>query len=241
MNNSLYVHLTRQSGLMKEMDIIATNLANMNTVGYRREATVFSEYIKKTDDDLGSLSMTATRARYADNAQGALRQTGSQLDFAIEGDAFFQVQAPQGVRMTRAGSFALSPTGGLVTLDGYPVLDEGGAAIQLPPGAANFAVSPDGAISVDGQALARLGVVAPQDSIAIRRDGDSLYIADGPVQQSETARVSQGFVEHSNVDAVVEISRMIEVQRAYELGQSLVEEDDQRLRETIRTLGETQN
>ena len=163
MDNPLYVQMTRQSGLLKEIDMIAGNLANMNTTGYRREGLVFSEYVQATSDELGSLSMTAARARFADDAQGPISQTNSPFDLAIEGDGFFQVQTNNGPRLTRAGSFTVSPEGALVTLHGYPVLDKGGAPIQLPPGLERFSVAPDGAVEADGVAIAQIGLVAPQE------------------------------------------------------------------------------
>ncbi|MEM9725571.1 MAG: flagellar hook-basal body complex protein [Pseudomonadota bacterium] len=238
MNNAVYTQLTRQTGLQREMDLIAGNMANMNTTGFRREGVVFSEFLRDTDDRLGSLSMAAVRTRYAEPAQGALTQTLSQLDLAVEGEGFFQVQTPDGPRLTRAGAFAISADNQLVTPEGFPVLDNGGAAIQLPAGFERMSVAVDGLISVDGEAFGQMALVTPIDPLAVRREGGSLYIADGGVQPSEGAKISQGFLEGSNVNAVEEITRMIEVQRAYELGQSMLERMDDRMRTVIRTMGE---
>lgn len=238
MDNAHYVQLTRQAGLLKEIDLIAGNLANMNTTGYRREATVFSEYIKRTEDHIGSLSMTAARARYADETQGPLTQTNSPLDMAIEGDGFFQVQTANGVRLTRAGAFTLSPENTLVTLHGYPLLDNGGAPVQLPGAYKTFSVAPDGAVEVDGQAIGQIGIVEPQEARALRRDGDTIFNPEGPVLPSQNGRIAQGFIESSNVNSVTEITRMIEVQRSYELGQKLLDRSDEMVRTLVRQMGE---
>ncbi|MEL6979745.1 MAG: flagellar hook-basal body complex protein [Pseudomonadota bacterium] len=238
MDNASYVHLTRQTGLLREMDIISTNLANISTHGYRREGAVFSEFVEHTEDALGSLSMTAARTRFADDEPGPLKQTGSQLDFAIEGPGFFQVQTPNGVRLTRAGAFALTAEGQLTTFQGHAVLSQGGAPVQVPPTTAVVSVSPDGVVSADGGVVGEIGLVAVQNPNALRRDGATMFEATEGVVPSETSRIAQGFLESSNVVAVEELSRMIEVQRAYELGQSMLTRDDDLVRNVIRTLGE---
>lgn len=238
MDNPIYVQLTRQSGLLKEINMIAGNLANMNTSGYRREGTIFSEFVKSTDDHLGSLSMTAARSRYADQSPGPVTETNGSFDMAIEGDGFFQVQTADGVRLTRAGAFTLSPENTLVTLHGYPVLDDGGAPIQLPATFERFSVAPDGVLAVDDQVIGVIGLVTPDDPKALRRAGDTLFSAEGAVLPAETAKVAQGFIESSNVSPVAEITRMIEVQRAYELGQTLMDRSDEMVRNLVRQLGE---
>lgn len=237
MSNASYVSLTRQSGLQKELDIIAANLANMNTHGYRREGAVFSEYIQNTDDALGSLSMTAARARYVDLSPGALERTGAPLDLAITGDAFFQVQGADGPRLTRAGSFTLNPDFQLVTLEGLPVLDVGGAPVQLPAGDGQISIAADGVISVEGQVVGQIGLVTVATPTAIRREAGTLHVAEEPPIPAEDATLSQGFLETSNVDPVTEITRMISVQRAYELAQGLVDRQDQLKGSAISTIG----
>ena len=135
MDNALYVNLSRQSALMNELTTIATNIANMNTTGFRREASVFSEFIRAVDGPSGSLSMTAARSRYADTQQGVLTQTGGAFDFAVEGDGYFQVQTPAGMRLTRAGAFTPNTENQLTTLEGFPVLNNAGAPVFIPPDA----------------------------------------------------------------------------------------------------------
>ena len=234
MDNSAYVSITRQMGLLSEMQTIAQNVANANTVGYRREGLVFSEFVKATGND--SVSMAQAKARFIDSSQGVLDRTGSTLDFAIEGDGFFRIETANGERLTRAGNFALNPDGEIVTPDGQRVLSADGAAIVIPDGEGAVNVSSDGELSVNGNVIAQLGIAAV-DPKTLRREGDNLFSATQGTEPAENARVAQGFLEQSNVNSVTAISRMIEVQRAYELGQGMLEREHDRVTRLIQTLG----
>ena len=143
MDNAGYTTLTRQSGLRREMRIGANNIANTATSGYRQEGMVFSEYVMSIDG-ASSLSMGQGNVRNTSFDQGALTQTGGTFDFAIEGDGFFLIETPAGERLTRSGAFSPNADGDLVTMDGFRVLDAGGAPVFIPPGAADLAVSADG-------------------------------------------------------------------------------------------------
>ena len=231
-----YVTLSRQSGLMHEMRSIANNIANMSTTGFRREGVVFSEFIKAGGDANQSVSLASARGRHLDLTQGTLEPTGGTFDAAIEGDGFFLVETPQGERLTRAGHFLPGDTGDLMTPDGHFVLDEGGAPIFIPPDANDVSIATDGTISANGLPVGRVGVVKPVEGADLTREGANLFSLDGDFEPVEAPRVLQGFVEGSNVNPVVEIARMIEVQRAYELGQSFSEGESKRLSNLIDTL-----
>ena len=125
-----YVTLTRQSGLMREMQLIANNIANASTAGFRREGVVFSEYVRRLDD-APSLSMAHASARHVDLTPGETEMTGAAFDLAIEGEGFFLVETPQGNRLTRAGMFTPSAEGELVNPDGHRLLDQGGMLDRL--------------------------------------------------------------------------------------------------------------
>ena len=224
-----YVTLSRQSGLLSEMQTIANNLANMSTTGFRREGVIFSEFVKAGDTADESVSIATAHGRRIDMAQGTLEPTGGSLDVAIEGKGFFVVQTPGGERLTRAGDFLPGDAGDLMTQDGNLVLDEGGAPIFIPPDAASINIGRDGTISADGRQVARLGVVIPNDANDLAREGAMLFSTSGGYQPVEDARILQGYVEGSNVDPVREITRMIEVQRTYELGQSFSERESKRM------------
>lgn len=229
-----YTTLTRQSGLMREMQVVANNIANISTTGFRREGVVFEEYIAKTPDG-PSLSMASGDGRVIDLTQAGISQTGGAFDLAIQGDGFFQVQTPDGPRLTRAGNFAPSPTGELVTNDGYRLMDDGGAAIVLPPGATKIAVAQDGTLSADGAPVAHIGLWQPGDPLSLQHQAGTMFSADS-VQPATGGVIMQGYLEDSNVEPVQEIARMIEVQRAYELGQSFMDQEDKRMRGVVDTL-----
>ncbi|MCA3445255.1 MAG: flagellar hook-basal body complex protein [Rhodobacter sp.] len=236
MDASGYTTLTRQAGLMREMQIVANNIANASTSGFRREGMVFSEHVKRLEEG-PSLSMANGNARHVDLSQAGLSQTGGTFDFAIKGDGFFQIETPNGLRLSRAGSFAPNADGELVTPDGFRVMDEGGGAVFIPPDAAKISLAQDGTLSADGEPLTRLGLWQPVDPKQLIHEGGTLFASPGGLEPVEGGVLMQGFVEESNVNPIVEVSRMIEVQRAYEMGQGLLDREDDRVRNVIRTLG----
>lgn len=252
MDNSVYINLSRQSGLLKEMSVIANNIANVSTTGFRRQGAVFSEYViqagANTNANTGtpyqsnhsSISMGRLGAHFDDFSNGGMSQTGGIFDLAIDGEGFFRIGTPAGERLTRAGRFMTDQDGGLITVDGYSVLDEAGSSIQIPPDAGLVAIGGDGSISADGQPLGKVGIVtAPAQSLM--RTGDNLWQVrgDGPIEPLEDPKILQGFLESSNVNPIIEIARMIEVQRAYEAGQKLLEIEDERIGKTVRTIGQS--
>jgi flagellar basal-body rod protein FlgF len=234
MDGAGYTTLSRQSGLAREMQIVANNIANAATTGFRSEGMIFSEYVKAMDQG-PSLSMGQGNVRSTSFEQGALTQTTGRFDFAIEGDGYFLIETPGGERLTRSGAFAPSAAGELVTFDGFRVLDAGGAPVFVPPGV-DIAVSSDGTISAEGNPLGQIGLVRPTDPLTMVREDGVMFRAEGGFEPAETARVLQGFIENSNVNAIHQLSRMIEVQRAYELGQSFLESEDSRLRAAMKSL-----
>lgn len=230
-----YTTLTRQAGLMREMDVIAHNIANLSTSGFRREGVVFSEYVQRMEEG-PSLSMAWGNGRAVDLSQAGLTATGGTFDFAIQGEGFFLIETPDGQQLSRAGSFTPSPEGELVTPDGFRLLDEGGAPVFVPPGAGPVAMAQDGTLSVNGAPLSRIGLWQPVDPLSLRHQAGTLFSADA-VEPADGAVLRQGYLEDSNVEPVTEIARMIEVQRAYELGQTFLDREDARLRGIIETLG----
>ena len=236
MDNAIYAALTRQSGLMREMRSVANNIANANTTGFRREGVVFSEYMVPLDRRGETLAMANGRGRMVDLRPGGMTQTNGQYDLALEGDGFLMVQTPQGNRLTRAGAFMTNAEGELVNGDGYQLLDDGQAPIVIPAGVRSVGFGTDGTVSADGNPVGRVGIFASPDPAKLQHEAGTLFDPGGAVEPLEEARLRQGFLEDSNVDPVLELSRMIEVQRAYELGQSFLDQEDQRIRLTITSL-----
>lgn len=232
MDSTGYITLTRQSGLMREMQVVANNIANAATTGFRQEGVVFSEHVRGIEGG-ASLSMGHGNGRHSSFEQGSLTQTGGTFDFAIEGDGYFLVQTPNGERLTRAGSFTPNAAGDLVTHDGHAVLDAGGAPVFIPPGARALSVSPDGTISADGAFVGQIGLVTPTNPGGMTREGGVLFRTEEGFEPSENAKMMQGFVEASNVDPIGQLARMIEIQRAYEMGQSFLDSEDERVRRAM--------
>jgi flagellar basal-body rod protein FlgF len=235
--NATYATLTRQSGLMREMRIVANNIANSATTGFRAEGMIFSEHVAALGPDTPSLSMAGAAVRETVQTQGSLTRTGGPLDLAIEGEGFFLVRTPQGERLTRAGAFTPNEAGDLVTPEGHRVLDAGGAPVFVPTDAGPVGIAPDGTVSAGGQPVAQIALVRPLDPNAMIREDGVRFEARGGYEPAPGAKMVQGFVEESNVDPILAVSRMIEVQRAYELGQSFMDKEDERIRGAIRALG----
>ena len=236
MDNASYTTLTRQSGLMREMQTLANNIANASTTGFRAEGVMFAEHVKSLGPGVESLSMASAAVRETVMTQGTMSQTGGTFDLAIEGDGFFLIEAPGGQRLTRAGSFGPNENGDLVTTDGYPVLDAGGAPVFVPQGVGSVGISPDGTMSAGGQPIGQIGLVVPVDPNQMIREGGVMFDALGGFEPAQDGRMIQGFLEDSNVNPILQVSRMIEVQRAYELGQSFLDKEDERIRGVIEAI-----
>ena len=237
MSNIGYTTLSRQSGLLREMETVANNIANISTNGYRRQGLVFSEYVQAMGPGVPSLSMGHANVRRIDLAQGALSQTNGTFDFAIEGEGFFLVETADGQQLTRAGSFTPNAEGDLVAADGARLLDGGGAPIFIPPNAQSISLAADGTLSADGTPLNQIGLYSVEDPTDLQRRNAARYSTDQELLPVENSVILQGFLESSNVDPVSEIARMIQVQRAYELGQKFLEKEDERVRSIMQTLG----
>jgi flagellar basal-body rod protein FlgF len=234
METAGYATLSRQSGLMRELQVVANNVANAATTGYRQEGLIFSEFVSGKSDE-GSVSMGQARVANTSLEQGTLTQTNGSFDFAIEGDGFFLVETPAGERLTRYGSFIPTAAGELVTPDGHRLLDPGGTAVFVPPGAEEIGVSNDGTISVDGQPLGQIGLVLPAEGARLTREDGVMFASDIGTEPAPQARVLQGHLEGSNVNPIQQIARMVEIQRAYELGQSFAEKENERIGNAIKT------
>lgn len=237
MDTAGYVALTRQSGLVREMRIVANNVANMSTTGFKAEGVVFSEYLRSTGPGTPSVSMATANARRIVQEQGNLNRTGGIFDLAIDGKGYFLVQGETGDELTRAGHFTPDYAGRLVTDDGFPVLDIGGSPISVPLGGDPIAIAQDGTVSQQGRAIAQIGVVQPLDPIGMQRAGNTRFRTDSGWEPVDAPSIRQGFLEGSNVNGIAEVSRLIEVQRAYELGKTFMDKENDRIRSVIDTLG----
>lgn len=236
MENISYVGLSQQMALQREMEITANNIANMNTPGYKAQGVMFLEYLNRAKGEEGPLRQVQDYGVYRDLAAGTLRQTFNKLDVAIEGDGYFAVQTPEGVRYTRDGGFALNAAREVVTKAGFQVLGDGGP-ITIQADATDITITPQGDVTTDKGPVGRIRVVAFANPQMLRAQGNNLYDANGAVEQPvDDARVQQGMLESSNVNPVVEMNKMIQVLRAYQATQRMLMDDHQRQLGAIQKL-----
>lgn len=236
MSNAIYATLARQHGLMQEMQVVSNNLANSSTTGYKTDRAIFAEFLVNTGSDASPLSMGSLAGHSFEMEQGGLKVTGGQFDLAVQGEGYFTVDTPQGTRLTRAGHFQLSADGTLMDMNGSNVLNAGGGPITIPPEATNLAIAGDGTISANGLQIDQVAVVVPDGELM--RDSNTYFSAEGGFVPAKDFGVVQGALEQSNVSPVLEVSRMIEVQRAYEAGQTLLETEDKRIGQLISAVRE---
>ena len=240
--NAQLISLSRQMALQRQMDVVANNMANINTSGFKGEQVLFEQYVMPVarDQDFQNLdqplSFVQDWATIHDLSGGAMVQTGSELDVGLNGDGFFAVQTPAGERFTKAGNFQLSANGTLVDANGNPVLGNGGP-IQFGPQESNILIGSDGSISSSAGQKGKLRLVEFQNPQALTREGSNLWAGGTPVAATNT-RAMQGFVEKSNVSGVSEMAEMIRVQRAYESAANLAQKQDELRRNAIQRLGD---
>ena len=242
MENAAYVALSRQMTLRRELDIVANNIANADTTGFKVEQLMVGAEIGQRARNHGirpSTSFVLDNGVGRDFGQGALSQTGRPLDFAIEGEgAFFTVADGNGEAYTRDGAFTLDPEGRLTTEAGNAVLGDGGEII-LDPALGTPTVAEDGTITQDGQVTGRLGVVRFALLSVLEKGGDGLYrntANEAPIEANDV-QIRQGMLEGSNVNTILEITNLIEISRAYERASKMIENQSDLSRRAAERLG----
>lgn len=243
MENAVLIGLSRQTALQRELEVVANNIANLNTTGFKADGAVFSEFLrdKANTDQFAAqdrrLSLVQDRMNWHDLSQGVVQQTGGPLDIAIDGEGMLAVQTAGGERYTRNGALQLNNIGQVVTTNGDVVLGESGP-IVIQQTDRDIVINKDGTIKVrEGQSLnsdstrGKLRIVRFADTQQLRKEGASSYSAPAGVTPEPVVKpnVIQGAIEKSNVRSVIEMSRMIEVTRAYtEVGNLISQQNDLR-------------
>jgi flagellar basal-body rod protein FlgF len=249
MDNSLLVSLSQQLAAYRSMDVIANNLANVSTAGYKRESAKFEEYVTQVAPSEGQtgtqqVSFVKDAGTSRDLSQGNIQNTGATYDFALNGKGYFAVQTPQGIRYTRDGHFTLDANGQVVTEQGYALQGDGGS-VTITPNDSNVQVAKDGTISstVNGisNQIGKLQVSDFADDTTLTKQGDNLYSTTQAPTTPTGTTISQGALEASNVQPVLEISHMIEVMRAYQATATLSQSQEDMTRQAITQLGQIPN
>jgi flagellar basal-body rod protein FlgG len=254
MSGDIYLAAAGALACEKRLQIISNNLANANTVGFKMDQGYFKQF-DPNDPALSTVqNSTGTGSQadlfwnnfnvYTDHSSGPLKMTGNDFDLALEGDGFFCIQTPDGIQYTRKGDFTLNAEGVLVTRNGFPVLGEGGEITvksnENPNQYAQFAVDEQGNVSVDGQQLDTLRIVKIAELSRLTKAGDTLFkppAAGAGEGRAENFRVSQGFIELSNVEVVKMMTEMIEVLRGYESYQKVIQASDESNPKAINDVG----
>lgn len=240
MENTLYISLSRQMTLRREMDVIANNIANADTTGFKVESLMVRTEAQAPArmSDGGKVKFVLDDGVARDFTQGSLRQTGGDFDLAIEGKGFFQVTTGAGDRFTRDGRFTLSPEGKLTTQAGDPVMGDGGE-IVLDLNRGPVAVAADGTISQAGERVGKVQVFLFDDRSVLAKDQNNLLknTSNAAPVADTASRVRQGMLEGSNVNPILQITRMIEVSRAYESVVRTMENTSDLSRRAVERLG----
>ncbi len=236
MENASLVALSKQMVLRRQMDLIANNIANANTDGFKAERMLFATYLQPIGPQ-GTAAFVQDIAVAHDLREGDIATTGNPLDIAIKGEGFLPVDTTDGVRYTRGGHFRLDKDGVIVTSNGHPLLGDDGFPIIAAPGDTDIAISPDGVVTAEGGIeIGRLAVVTFDNLYALTRVAGGLYRTDQTPIPADRAEIVQGAVERSNVEPVVEMTRMIALLRSYQSTQRLIQQQDQLRQRAIGVL-----
>ena len=245
MENPTYIALSRLDAQQRTMDVIAGNMANANTAGYKAEHVLFSDFVVRqqgagTIPGGQTLSFTQDRATYRDHSAGALTQTGNPLDLALGGSGFFSVQTAGGVRLTRSGRFGLLADGTVADASGNALLDTGGNPIQLPAGESRIHIASDGTISGEAGRIAQVGVSDVADVNQLFPEGGKLFRTSASLQASTRPQIVQGAVEESNVQPVAELTRMMQTEREFQFVSQFVQSEADRQQSAIDKIAQQQ-
>lgn len=245
MDNALLVGLSQQLAAYRSMDAIANNIANLSTPGFRREEPTFQEYVAQLapaegENGTQSVSFVQDTGMARDMSEGPLHATDAPFDVAIHGKGYFVVQTANGERYTRNGHFSLDTEGQIVTDDGDAVQGDGGA-VTISPDDGQIHIGADGTLSGKNGQIGKLRIVAFANEPALTKEGASLFSAQETPITATDFKLTQGMLEGSNVQPVVEISHMIDVMRAYQATATLSQSQEDLMRQAIDKLGQVPN
>lgn len=232
MSNALSIALSAQTALRRQMEVVANNVANSSTPAYKGERMVFRQWLLQEPGGT-PLAFVHDWGTARDVRQGALSHTGNTLDLALQGEGYFAIQTSEGVRYTRNGRFQLDANRQVVTASGHPVLDDAGAPITIPEEAVDISIAHDGTISTEAGAVGRVGVLRFEQESALLPASEGTYVTEAPALPAEATKVLQGMVEESNVQPIVEITRMMEVSNRYNAAKEMLDGENDRIKTAV--------
>jgi flagellar basal-body rod protein FlgF len=223
------------------MDVTADNIANANTPGFKAERVQFSDWlVRETNGDAAqgdrTIAYTQDRATWREQQSGTLTHTGNPLDLAITSDGYFTISTSAGPRLTRNGRFGLMPNGTLADGAGNAVLDSNGQPIVLSTTDTIITIAGDGTLSSENGQLAKIGIVRPNDPMQLTGEGNTLLRSNAPAAAVTSPGVVQGSVENSNVQPVLEMTRMIDGQRQFQFITQFIQAESDRQQSAIDKL-----
>lgn len=239
MQSALYVGLSAQMALQNRLETIANNVANVNTAGFRADAVKFESMVSRAAAN--PVAFATQGENYISRRPGGVTKTDNPLDVAVIGTAWMAFNSPAGRVYTRDGRMQIAPTGELQTITGQPMIDAGGGALTVDPNGGPVAISQDGTITQDGNQMGAIGLFEIPANAKLTRFGNSGVMPDRPVATVESfiqTGVRQGFVETSNVNPVMEMTKLIMTTRMFESATTLIDSSESTLQNAVRTLGE---
>jgi flagellar basal-body rod protein FlgF len=240
MDNSSSIALSRLTAQERAMDVIATNIANASTPGFRGQRIMFSDWLIRSGSG-ETISFAQDRATYRDNAPGPLTHTGNPLDLALGSDGYFSVTTPRGTRLTRTGHFELDGAGNLVNEQGNALQDSNGQTIHLAPTDTQLTIAGDGTLSSENGRIARIGVVTPQDPLQLQAEGGRLFNSSSPTSAVAVPKIIQGVIENSNVQPALELTRMMNQLREFEFTSQFLQGEAEREQGAIDKITQKRN
>ena len=218
------------------MEISANNVANASTTGFKKTTPLFSDYMSAVPNGK-PVDYVVMRGAIRDTTQGPVQRTGNQLDIALMGDGYIPVQTSSGTMYTRSGSFTTNQEGELITANDDKVLTADGQGITIPPDAKDITINTDGSIRTDQGEVGRLQAVTFKNEQNLVAVGNGLYRTSEAGEASTTTKIMQGAIEQSNVQPVLELTKIMEISRAYQQTTNLIAQEQDRIRNSVRTLG----
>lgn len=241
MDNTRYIALSRQMGLWNQMNVVSNNMANMNTSGYKQDDVMFKSYLAETPKAEGfgksQLHFTQDFGTYSNFSEGSMVYTGNTLDLALHGDGFFAIETNDGEKYTKKGSFALNAERQIVTSEGYPLMSESNQPIYIAPTEKNIFIAENGDVSTENGIVSKVKMVSFEDNKKLVKAEGTMFenISGNKMVDADNVRLAQGYIEKSNVNPIEEMTKMMKLQRSYEFVQQMINQEHDRISNTINT------